>query len=309
MGIHHQELTSEKVHRITVYGGCKSSVDAIIFCLQAGKKVNWVIRETGNSPGLMAEVRKHRVHGAILVGRWKIILTPSVFSTTGFWYNFLHSGKSRVGYCICRRLWAKVSTAISQWSRTRRNLLIWRSSCPKFQSRLCPLIVGRVSLIHSFSALFFTAGAIGLHGNKTFNKALHGGEDLQVHRASIISMSGNTVSLSNGESVPADAAIFGTGWDFRSTLFDLADALELGTNALLKGEDAVTSAYWQKLQAEAEKEVLETLPTLKAPPRTTRQLHTSPPVPLYYTIVSCREKRPIPCLPWPSHKYADTHLR
>ena len=46
MGIHHQELTSEKVNRITVYGGCKSSVDAIIFCLQAGKKVDWVIRET-----------------------------------------------------------------------------------------------------------------------------------------------------------------------------------------------------------------------------------------------------------------------
>jgi dimethylaniline monooxygenase (N-oxide forming) len=68
MGIHHQELTSEKVNRITVYGGCKSSVDAIIFCLQAGKKVDWVIRETGNSPGLMAEVRKHGVHGAILVG-------------------------------------------------------------------------------------------------------------------------------------------------------------------------------------------------------------------------------------------------
>jgi hypothetical protein len=114
--------------------------------------------------------------------------------------------------------------------------------------------------------LFFTAGAIGLHGNKTFNKALHRGEDLQVHRASITSMSGNTVSLSKGETVPADAAIFGTGWDFRSTLFDPADALELGTNALLKDEHAATSAYWQKLQADAEKEVLETLPILKAPP-------------------------------------------
>jgi hypothetical protein len=60
----------------------------------------------------MAEVRKHGVHGAILVGRWKNILTPSIFSTTGFWYNFLHNGKSRVGYWICRRLWTKASTAI-----------------------------------------------------------------------------------------------------------------------------------------------------------------------------------------------------
>ena len=44
-------------------------MDAIIFSLQAGKKVNLVIRETGNSPGLMAEARKHGVHGATLVGR------------------------------------------------------------------------------------------------------------------------------------------------------------------------------------------------------------------------------------------------
>jgi dimethylaniline monooxygenase (N-oxide forming) len=51
-----------------------------------------------------------------------------------------------------------------------------------------------------------------------------------------------------------------------STLFDPADALELGTNALLKDEHAATSAYWQKLQANAEKEVLDTLPILKAPP-------------------------------------------
>jgi dimethylaniline monooxygenase (N-oxide forming) len=79
-------------------------------------------------------------------------------------------------------------------------------------------------------------------------------------------MSGNTVSLSNGETIPADAAIFGTGWDLRSTLFDPADALESGANVLLKDEHTATSAYWQKLQAEAEKEVLETLPILNAPP-------------------------------------------
>jgi len=153
---------------------------------------------------------------------------------------------------------------------------------------LFSVLVVQNLLIHWFNVLFFTTGAIGLHGNKIFNKALHGGEDLQVHSASITSMSGNTVSLSNGNTVSADAAIFSTGWDFRPTLFDPVDALELGTNALLEDEDAATSAYWQKLQAEAEKEVLQALPTLKAPPShhepvTRRRVHTSPPVPIYFT--------------------------
>jgi dimethylaniline monooxygenase (N-oxide forming) len=134
--------------------------------------------------------------------------------------------------------------------------------------------------------LFFTAGAIGLHGNKTFNKALHGGEDLQAHRASITSMSGNTVSLSNGDTVPADAAIFGSGWDFRSTSFNPADALELGTNSLLKDEDAAASAYWKKLQAYAEKEVLETLPILKAPPPHHELDVEYTPLRLYHCILS-----------------------
>jgi dimethylaniline monooxygenase (N-oxide forming) len=111
IGLRHQELTSEKIQSVTVYGGCKSAVDAIILCLDAGKKVNWVIRDTGNGPGMMVQVRSILgIHGARFVGRWKNILTPSIFATGTFWYRFLHSGKSRLGNFICRRIWAKANT-------------------------------------------------------------------------------------------------------------------------------------------------------------------------------------------------------
>lgn len=111
IGLHHQELTSEKIQSVTVYGGCKSAVDAIILCLDAGKKVNWVIRDTGNGPGMMVQIRSFLgIHGARFAGRWKNILTPSIFAIDTFWYRFLHSGKNRLGNFICRRIWAKANT-------------------------------------------------------------------------------------------------------------------------------------------------------------------------------------------------------
>jgi dimethylaniline monooxygenase (N-oxide forming) len=117
------------------------------------------------------------------------------------------------------------------------------------------------------SLLFFTAGISALnYGKDKFIKELHEGNLLEVHRASITSMTGSTVKLSNGESLPSDAAIFATGWDFKMTLFDPPTALEVGTTALLKDEDPENAAYWAKLKAEAEKEVFETLPILKEPP-------------------------------------------
>ncbi len=111
IGLQHASLMSEKVNRVIVYGGCKSAVDAIKLCILAGKKVDWIIRENGNGPGMMVEVRKYGVHGARLIGRWKDTLSPSIFKTSGFWYTFLQSGQSKLGSWILRRVWAKASTA------------------------------------------------------------------------------------------------------------------------------------------------------------------------------------------------------
>lgn len=110
IGTRHADLLSEKVQRVTVYGGCKSAIDAIILCINAGKHVDWIIRETGNGPGMMVQIRKRGVHGARLAGRFKNILTPSIFSMDSFWYRFFHSGKSRLGNWICRKVWAKASS-------------------------------------------------------------------------------------------------------------------------------------------------------------------------------------------------------
>lgn len=109
VGVNYNALTSNKVQRVTVYGGCKSSIDTINMCIAKGKHVDWIIRESGNGPGLMLEVRLlgGRLHGGHFAGRWKNIFNPSIFSVENFWYRFLHSGQSSLGTWIINRFWAK----------------------------------------------------------------------------------------------------------------------------------------------------------------------------------------------------------
>jgi len=111
VGLYYKDLVSPKVSRVTVYGGSKSAIDTVNMCILQGKRVDWIIRETGNGPSMMIETKVLGSHAARLVGRWKNIFTPSIFSTTGFWYRFLHSETSKLGAWICSRIWAKASSA------------------------------------------------------------------------------------------------------------------------------------------------------------------------------------------------------
>ena len=63
-GLHYQELTSENVTRVRIYGGCKSAVDVTTLCITADKKIDRVFRDTGNGLGAMGAKTTRDVHGA-----------------------------------------------------------------------------------------------------------------------------------------------------------------------------------------------------------------------------------------------------
>jgi dimethylaniline monooxygenase (N-oxide forming) len=109
VGLHHTALTSEKVNRVSVYGGGKSAIDTINLCILAGKKVDWIIRDTGNGIGMMLQTRRRGVHGARFLARWNQVVLPSIFIVGSFWYRFLHSGKNRLGTWICDTVWRNAS--------------------------------------------------------------------------------------------------------------------------------------------------------------------------------------------------------
>jgi len=98
VGEKHKQLTADKVKRVTVVGGSKSAVDVVNMCALAGKEVDWVIREEGYGPLIMAPPRTHGIHaGAIKNIRATTLALPNIHITDGMFYNFLLSGKSKMG--------------------------------------------------------------------------------------------------------------------------------------------------------------------------------------------------------------------
>lgn len=106
-----------------------------------------------------------------------------------------------------------------------------------------------------------------------------------MHRASIISMSGSTVFLSNGTSLSSDAAVFCTGWDSTCQILDPAVSHELGISAPLESQNDELTTYWNDLAAKADAEVLNTLPRLGNPPPYNKKKIVNAPNRLYRYIL------------------------
>lgn len=89
---------------------------------------------------------------------------------------------------------------------------------------------------------------------------------ITIHRAGITSTQGDTVYLSNGESISCQALVFGTGWTPEDVLFDPAEGLSLGLRKPRALEDEDSARYWKKLHERADQEILSLLPILKDSP-------------------------------------------
>jgi len=137
------------------------------------------------------------------------------------------------------------------------------------------------------SSLFFTASIAALHGKKTeaIIKEIHRGENIKVHRANIISMSGSTVQLSNDSSLRSDAVVLCTGWDSTCKILDPATSHELGISAPLESEDGDSTKYWNELASRADSEVLKMLPRLGKPPLYNKKKVLNTPNRLYRYIL------------------------
>lgn len=113
------------------------------------------------------------------------------------------------------------------------------------------------------------------------------GKLVHVARTSIVSMSGKTVTLSNGKTISADAIIFCTGWQpALSPIFSNELKTELGLPVPKDNLPPSDTAYWQQLDDEAEKQVLDIFPILAEPPKNSiDRKHDTTPYRLLHTII------------------------
>lgn len=112
LGQHHHELQSPDVHTVTIYGGGKSAYDAANAAMRAGKKVQWIIRTSGEGMALMLD--PSMLKRSTTDAAWTpiiSILQPDPLNL-GWTYWFFHSGRNFIGYWLIWKFWDYVSRGI-----------------------------------------------------------------------------------------------------------------------------------------------------------------------------------------------------
>lgn len=125
LGAQLERLAAPEVERVLVYGGGKSALDVVSTCVNLGKHVYWVIRKDGSgAPSLKPSHLFGQNTDAFIGSRYASKWHPNVFARKGWWYWFLHSGKSRFGYWLQWAYWGLVSLIMNrQWGYEKsRNL-------------------------------------------------------------------------------------------------------------------------------------------------------------------------------------------
>lgn len=260
------------VKHVTIYGGSKSAFDAAYMCAAAGKKVDWVARTTGQGVAAMFTAKSLGTTSALL-GPKRLFnaLSPCIYNRTTLVSRFLHG--TAFGRGLVRFYWKTLTTVL--WkkhglhtSANGRNLIPDLGELGPFWSGSTP--TGVISQPDFWSYIHPSTAPI------------------TVHRAEITSISGSTVTLSNGTTFAPDAHIWGTGWIRNSSPLGISDpslALDAGVPVPLSLVPNLVAEHWKYLETEADALVLSTFPLLSTPPpyRVIPRTHT--PYRLYRLIV------------------------
>ncbi|KAL3488201.1 hypothetical protein BJX62DRAFT_240238 [Aspergillus germanicus] len=250
VGQKHEYLTSPSVSCITVVGGNKSAVDVVNLCALAGKQVNWVIREEGWGPGFLLKARsKNGDHlGTIKSKRVSGLASPSILSTKGFGYWFLHSGKSWVGPRLLNWVFEHMAkTTIKEVYGQSENTM---------------------KIVPDLKHLFWNQSGVSVVHDDKFMQMVAEGNLVHIHRTSVSSLEGKSVHLVDGQVLPCDAIVFATGWQRNQlSLFDQSTLTDLGLPQRISEQSPEVAKHWEKLDTSTREKVSMTFPALASPPR------------------------------------------
>ncbi|KAH9216252.1 hypothetical protein DL95DRAFT_424642 [Leptodontidium sp. 2 PMI_412] len=247
IGTRHVQLTSKETNRVTVVGGNKSAVDTVSLCVMAGKEVDWVIRKEGYGPGALLEARTLGIHaGAFKNMRASAVMFPNIFATSGFWYWFFHSGKSKLGTWILNWLLGQISdSAMKEYERNENTMMI----SPDMKD------------------LFWSNSGISVFHDNAFLDMVADGNLIHIHRASVSKLSKEHAHLSDGQILPCDAAVFATGWKMNQAgIFDPDLLPNLGLPIPTEHQRPHDARHWNELDEISESYVRKLFPKLVHPP-------------------------------------------
>lgn len=115
-------------------------------------------------------------------------------------------------------------------------------------------------------------------------------QNVQVYHADISELDNRLIRLDNGEKIPADALLCGTGWNSSSFPFFDPDLLvHLGLPHAFKDEPAEDAKTWARLEEQADQKIIEQFPQLAHPPDHRHRLPTTTPYRLYNGIAALHD--------------------
>ncbi|KAH6616035.1 cofactor FMO1 FAD enzyme [Chaetomium sp. MPI-SDFR-AT-0129] len=241
-------LDSPKVRSVTVVGGAKSSFDTVFYLLKAGKKVDWIIRDTsdGSGSGPMA-IMPPTLLGFVntmtaVTTRVMVLLGSSVDSTDGAGHQFFQ--RTYLGRFLAWLFWLALN-----WIADRHA----GYSKSENASKLRPMPHG--------NGVFWANAGLGAASVPGYWQVFHSG-DCTVHRTDIQSFHDtHTVRLADGTRFQTDFVILSTGFDKSYHVFgpDLQHNLGLAVGP-------EEQQKWTVLGAAADKTVDELFPALRKPP-------------------------------------------
>lgn len=271
LGARQDFLEGPTVNHVTIYGGSKSAFDAAYMCAAAGKKVDWVARTTGQGVAAMFTAQSFGTASALLAPkRFFNALSPCIYNRTTLVSWLLHG--TAFGRGLIRFYW-----------RTFTKIL-WKKHGLHTSANGRKLIPDLGDLGPFWSGSTPT----GVISQPDFWSYVHPATaPITVHRAEITSISGTTVTLSNGLKLTPDAHIWGTGWIRNSSPLGISEpslALDAGVPVHLSLVPGPTAEHWEHLETAADALVLSTFPLLSEPPpyRVIPRTHT--PYRLYRLI-------------------------
>ncbi|KAF5637631.1 dimethylaniline monooxygenase [Fusarium tjaetaba] len=249
----HEVASDPNVMSVTIVGASKTGYDAVQLMASRGKKVTWVIRESGGggvwmSPPWvkMGPFTLQLEHVATM--RFFTWFSPCVWGEyDGYsWVRrFLHG--TWLGRTMVHRLWEKIRMDTVNFNGYRKN--------------------ESISQLEPYESLFWSArvGVLNYPGN--IHDYVTSGQ-VQIIKKDISHLSKNgTINFADDTTSQTDALIAITGWKLSPNIQYKPDGIEASLGIPTENMSSEEQDFWTHLDKDAEHEILQKFPYLTRPPK------------------------------------------
>ncbi|ESZ97631.1 putative dimethylaniline monooxygenase [Sclerotinia borealis F-4128] len=252
---------------VTVIGGGKSAADMVYDCVKAGKKVNWIVRQTREGPAAFAGAQgrgQYRNGTEMSATRFFAGLSPSCFTPTSWWTRAIH--QSSIGNHLTTKIWKGADKTAADLANfdTREGAL------PGFGS------------LKPDTEIFWCNGPIGLIHHDDFWDTV--AKNVHAYRSDVQTLEANVVVLEDGSKVHSDIVFCGTGWVHKYPFLTEKQVVEFGLPHLPKDDPEPEAKMWASPLEIADQQVVAEFPKLGNPPDHFQKASASTPSRLYNGI-------------------------